>query len=155
MPKSIKNSFAFDPVDEIEILSIISQIKKNKASGPNSIPTEILHLIKELICKPLCTLINMSFSTGTHPDILKIAKTIPVYKKGSRLTISNYRPISLLSNLNKIFEKVIFNRVYDFLEDSDLLYKYQFGFRKKHSTNHALISITEQIREALDSNKKL
>ena len=96
----------------------------------------------------------MSFSTGTHPDILKIAKTIPVYKKGSRLTISNYRPISLLSNLNKIFEKVIFNRVYDFLEDYDLLYKYQFGFRKKHSTNHALISITEQIREALDSNKK-
>ena len=89
----------------------------------------------------------MSFSTGTHPDILKIAKTIPVYKKGSRLTISNYRPISLLSNLNKIFEKVIFNRVYDFLEDYDLLYKYQFGFRKKHSTNHALISISEQIRE--------
>ena len=96
----------------------------------------------------------MSFSTGTHPDILKIAKTIPVYKKGSRLTISKYRPISLLSNLKKNFEKAIFNRVYDFLEDYDLLYRYQFGFRKKHSKNLTLISITEQIREELDSNKK-
>ena len=96
----------------------------------------------------------MSFSTGTQHDILKIAKTISVYKRGSRLTISNYRPISLLSNLKKNFEKAIFNRVYDLLEDYDLLYRYQFGFRKKHSKNLTLISITEQIREELDSNKK-
>ena len=80
----------------------------------------------------------MSFSTGTHPNILIIAKTIPVYKKGSQLTISNYRPISLLSNLNKIFEKIIVSRIYDFLEEYDLLYKYQFGSRKKHSTNYGL-----------------
>ena len=92
----------------------------------------------------------MSFNTGTHPELLKIAKTIPVFKKGSRMTVSNYRPISLLSNLNKIFEKIIFNRVYNFLEEHEILYKYQFGFRKAHSTNHALISITEQVRNALD-----
>ena len=90
---------------------------------------------------------------GVHPDLLKIAKTIPIHKKGSRLTVSNYRPISLLSNVNKIFEKIIFNRVYNFLEDHDCIYKHQYGFRKKHSTNHALISITEQIRDALDNNK--
>ena len=78
-----------------------------------------------------------------YPDILKIAKTIPIYKKGSKLGVSNYRPISLLSNLNKILEKLMFNRVYKFLEDQKCIYNHQFGFRKKHSTVHALIDITE------------
>ena len=147
------NSFVFIPAEEDEIQSIICQIKKSKATGPNSIQTNILHLIREVISKPLCLLINLSFSTGVHPELLKIANTIPVFKKGSRLTLSNYRPISLLSNINKIFEKVIFSRVYKYLEFYDCLYEKQFGFRKKHSTSHALISITEQIREALDNNK--
>jgi hypothetical protein len=83
-----------------------------------------------------------------------MSKTIPVFKKGSRLTVSNYRPISLLSNINKIFEKIIFNRVYSFLEKQKSIYEHQYGFRKKHSTIHALISITEKIRDALD-NKSL
>ena len=92
-------------------------------------------------------------STGIHPDLLKIAKTIPIYKKGSKLVTSNYRPISLLSNLNKILEKLMFNRVYKFLEDQSCIYNLQFGFRKKHSTTHALIAITETIRKALDNKK--
>ena len=75
-----------------------------------------LNVIKDAISKPLTNLINASFTTGIHPDNLKMSKTIPVFKKGSRLTVSNYRPISLLSNINKIFEKLIFNRVYSFLE---------------------------------------
>ena len=95
----------------------------------------------------------MSFSTGTYPDLLKIAKTIPIYKKGSKLSTSNYRSISLLSNLNKILEKLMSNRVYKFLDDQKCIYDLQFGFRKKHSTNHALIEITETIRKALDDKK--
>ena len=83
-----------------------------------------------------------------------MSKTIPVFKKGSRLTVSNYRPISLLSNINKIFEKLISNRVYSFLEKQKSIYEHQYGFRKKHSTIHALISITDKIRDALD-NKSL
>ena len=153
LPSPLTNSFVFTPVDELEIQKIICQLNKNKASGPYSIPTIILQSIKNIISKPLCDLINLSFTSGAHPDLLKIAKVTPVFKKGSRLTISNYRPISLLSNLNKIFEKVISERVYDFLEKYDCIYNLQFGFRKKHSTNHALISITEQIREALDNRK--
>ena len=140
-------------MDIDEILTIICQIKSNKATGPNSIPTSILHQVRDIISKPLCNLINLSLSSGTHPELLKIANAIPVFKKGSRLSLSNYRPISLLSNINKIFEKVIFERVYKYLEIYNLLYEKQFGFRKKHSTNHALISITEQIREALDNKK--
>ena len=84
---------------------------------------------------------------------MKISKTIPIFKKGSRLLVSNYRPISLLSNLNKILEKIIHERIYKFLEDYQCIYSLQFGFRKKHSTNHALIDITETIRQALDNKK--
>ena len=80
-------------------------------------------------------------------------KYIPIFKKGSRLLPSNYRPISLLSNINKILEKLVFSRLHRFLELHESLYELQYGFRKNHSTNHALINITESIREALDNNK--
>ena len=71
----------------------------------------------------------------------------------SSILVSDYRPISLLSNLNKIMEKLIFKRIYEFLEKYNCLYDLQFGFRSKHSTVHALISITESIRSALDDSK--
>lgn len=149
----LTENFIFEDTDEKEISSIISSLHVSKSSGPNSIPTFILHLLKDHICLPLAHIFNLSLRTGCHPDILKISKTIPVFKKGSRLLVSNYRPISLLSNLNKILEKVVHSRVYQFLEDYQCIYSLQFGFRKKHSTNHALIQITETIRQALDDKK--
>ena len=149
----LTENFVFKECDENEIKSIISSFQMSKSSGPNSIPTFLLHLLKDLICSPLYNFFNLSLRTGYHPDILKISKTIPIFKKGSRLLVSNYRPISLLSNLNKILEKIVHCRVYTFLEDLQCLYSLQFGFRKKHSTNHALIEITETIRQALDDKK--
>ena len=100
---------------------------------------------------PLKEIINLSFATGIYPDPLKIAKVIPIFKnKGDELQVSNYRPISLLSNVNKIFEKLAYSRLYSFLNLYNCIYELQFGFRAKHSTNHALFSLTEMIREALD-----
>ena len=144
-------NFIFEECDENEIKSIISSFDMNKSAGPNGIPTPILYLLKDQICTPLKEIFNLSFSTGQHPNLFKISKTIPIYKKGSRLLVSNYRPISLLSNLNKILEKIVHHRLYKFLENSQSIYSLQFGFRKKHSTNHALIDITETIRQALDN----
>ncbi len=98
-------------------------------------------------------IINISLSTGIYPDKLKIAKVIPIFKnKGDQLLVSNYRPISLLSNINKIFEKLVYSRVYSFLNLHNCIYELQFGFRAKHSTNHALLSLTEMIRFALDNS---
>ena len=91
----------------------------------------------------------MSFESGRHPEKLKIAKAIPTFKKGSNLKASNYRPISLLSNINKIFEKVMYSRLLSFLNDQNYFYKLQYGFRAKHSTEHALINLTEQIKDSL------
>ena len=85
---------------------------------------------------------------------MKLSKAIPVFKeKGSNLECSNYRPISLLSNINKIFEKLMYKRLYNFLTKHNCIYKLQFGFRKHHSGNHASIDLTENIRKALDKSE--
>ena len=126
-----------------------------KSYGPNSIPTEFLYLLKDEISGPLSILFNLSFTTGTFPDSLKIAKTIPIFKKGSKLLVSNYRPISLLSNVNKILEKLMYSRIYDFLTKFGILYDLQFGFRSRHSTSHALINIIDQINKSLDNKKSV
>jgi hypothetical protein len=151
MPNASTNDFL--PTNAKEICEQISNLQVNKGTGPNSIPTQILHLIKFEIAKPLANIINLSFSTGIHPDKLKIAQVLPIFKKGSNLLTCNYRPISLLSNLNKIFEKIMYARVYKFFDTNNLFYSLQYGFRGKHSTNHALINIVDRINGALDNNK--
>ena len=88
--------------------------------------------------------------TGVFPTVLKIAKLVPVFKKDSRLDYSNYCPISLLSNIEKILEKLMYKRLYTFLDNKNIIYDLQFGFRQQYSTSHALINITENIRKALD-----
>ena len=135
----LPNSILFFDCDEIEIQSIIKTFDVKKATGPNSIDNFILSMLREDISFPLSKIFNLSLSTGVHPDMFKISKTIPIFKKGSRLQVCNYRPISLLSNLNKILEKLVFSRMYKFLEEYNCIYSLQFGFRAKHSTNHALI----------------
>ena len=119
------------------MVNIISSLNFNKASGPNSIPYGILFLLKNEISKQLA-------------DLFKIAKVVPVFKKDSKLDYSNYRPISLLSNIEKILEKLIYKRLYTFLDNKNIIYDLQFGFRQQYSTSHALINITENIRKVLD-----
>ena len=148
------NSFFLRPTNGNEIIQVIMEFNVNKSNGPNSIPTEMLHLIKGLIADPLSHVINLSFSEGIYLERLKISKTVPFFKnKGNNMECENYRPISLLSNINKIVEKLMHERIYAFLNSFDCIYEHQFGFRNKHSTNHALVSLTEDIRSALDNNE--
>ena len=132
------------PCDADEVKLLINQLNISKASGPNGKPTKFLQMISNIVCTPLSKIFNIAVLTGTHPEKLKLVNAIPVFKKGSRLLVSNYRPISLLSNLNKVFEKIVYKRIYSFIEDNECLYSLQFGFRSKHSTTHALINITEK-----------
>ena len=138
-------------LDATDVAIAMLSLNPRKGSYPNGLPTKILLMFKDILSVPLATIFNISLNTGTFPDLLKHSKTIPIFKKGSKLDVSNYRPISLLSNINKIFEKLICNRVYKFLEENKSLYTLQFGFRSKHSTAHALIQITENIKKALDN----
>ena len=146
-----QNSIFLRPTTPEEITKIIGDFSDSKSSGPNSIPVRILKLLNLEISKPISTLINRSFETGVFPSVLKISKVIPIFKnKGSPLVVSNYRPISLLSNIEKIFEKTMYSRLMDFLTSSNQIYSKQFGFRKKHSTVDTLITIVEQIRRKVD-----
>ena len=95
----------------------------------------------------------MSFSTGKFPSVLKIAKVIPIHKKQSRVDYANYRPTSLLSNIEKIIEKLMYKRLSNFLDINNLRYSFQFGFWPKYSTNHALINLSESIRQSLDEGR--
>lgn len=110
----------------------------------------LLKLLNTSISCPLANIINYSFSSGTFPDKLKIAKVTPIFKKGSRSEKNNYRPISVLSVFSKIFEKLMFKRLYSYLERHRILHDLQFGFREKFSTSHALISLTEHLKKSLD-----
>ena len=151
MPQPHYNSLLLTETNIEEVKSLIKSFNINTATGPCSMPPKILNLLCDSIAHPITEIANLSFLTGTHPERLKIAKVIPIFKSGSKMLTSNYRPISLLSNFNKIIEKLMFKRVYSFLEDEHLIYDLQFGFRPKHSTAHAVISITEKIKEALDN----
>ena len=99
---------------------MIKTFNVNKAIGPNSILVTILKEIKE-ISEPLSSLINLPFDTGEFPNCLKLAKVIPVYKKGDQQECNNYRPISLLSNISKLIEKLLYNRLYKFLNQNKCL----------------------------------
>ena len=100
----INDIFKIISTNREEICKVISSLNINKSCGPNSIPTKILHLLQEQISNHLETICNLSFSTGVFPAILKTAKVIPIHKKNSKLEVSNYRPISLLSKLIKFLK---------------------------------------------------
>ena len=95
----------------------------------------------------------MSISQGTFPNQLKLARVIPLFKGEDEQLVQNYRPISVLPFFSKIIEKVVASYVSDFFDDNNLFYKYQFGFRKGHSTSHAIITLVERVSKALDSGK--
>ena len=148
------NSMFLSPTTPEEIIKVVSSFSDSKATGPHSIPVSILKLLKHDICEPISILINRSFATGIFPTVLKVSKVVPVFKnKGSPLEISNYRPISLLSNIEKIYEKMMYSRLIGFLNQSKQIYSRQFGFRKGHSTVDTLINIVERIRVTLDKSE--
>ena len=125
---STKNndSFIITAANKEEICKVISSLNINKSCGPNSIPASNLHLVQDQISKHLATICNLSFSTGIFPTILKTAKVIPIHKKDSRLEVSNYRPISLLSNIDKIFKKLVQSTLIEFLKERQIVYYMPF-----------------------------
>jgi hypothetical protein len=125
------NSFFMTPTNPEEILDIIKQLKPKNSSGHDTISTKLIKSIDSSISKPISIFINMFIQSGLVPDSLKLAKIIPIYKSKSPDEFSNYRPISLLTCLSKILEKIVHKRLYPFLENERILSPNQFGFRKK------------------------
>ena len=152
LDKPQASSFFLSPVSLTEIENIIMSLNLTKTCGPFSIPTStcILKILKSVLAIPLQLLFNYSFYSGTVPDQFKVARVVPIHKKGSTCLVSNYRPISLLSIFNKLIEKLMYNRIISFLEKFSILYNNQFGFRSKHSTTQALLLLTDKIQRSID-----
>ena len=116
-------------------------------------PASILKQCIDIYIDPLTYLINLSINQGIFPSELKIAKVIPIYKSDDKQLIRNYRPISVLPFFSKMFAKIISNHLLNFIESNNILHDNQFGFRKNHSTTHAIITLVERVSKALDTGK--
>ena len=138
--------YLYDTYD-LEIVDIIKEFENGKASD---IPTILIKKSAKIISPILARLYNRCMSNGIFPEIFKTGKVTPIFKKGNKEHLENYRPVSILPIFGKIFEKIIYNRLYSFLTKENVLNENQFGFRKMHSTVHALHSSVRKIEAALD-----
>jgi len=152
-PNNTVFSLSDSPVTRTEIMDAISQLQSKKSEDMYNISMHTIKQFVSALIEPLYHLIYKSFETGSLPEQLKIAKIVPIFKGGDKLLPDNYRPISLLPNFSKIFEKVMSNRLTSFLETNKLLCEQQFGFRKSHSTLHPLVHFLNKISEAKNKNK--
>ena len=144
------NSFFFKASTSNDINSIIKSLK-NKRTSYNNIPIPVLKIVSDIISPVISYIINKSIETSSFPDELKIARITPIFKSGDRENVSNYRPISVLPILSKIFEKFAYIQLYNYLEDHKILYQNQYGFRNKKSTNQAIINHLQYLYDNLDS----
>ena len=152
MTDKLKSSFFFTPTDEDEILEIILKLK-NSSPGHDGLSVNIIKKIKCHILTPLTHIINLSFSNGIIPDNLKIAKVIPIYKRGDHSLFANYRPISILPAFSKIIEKLAYKRIILFLDKFNILNDGQFGFRKNRSTDMAIHTLMDKLYESIENDK--
>ena len=143
-------SFFLTPVRPSECLSIVRSLKNSK-QPINNVPLKIFKLYSEYYIYTLCDLINSSFSSGIFPDHLKIAHTIPIFKKGDPTCINNYRPISILHFISKVFEKCLHSRLMNFLVSNNILSINQFGFLKQTSTEDAILKLVDYLYDSLNS----
>lgn len=142
-------SFFLFPVTSEEVFTTIKSLK-DTSPGLDDIHARHLKMVGQLISPTLASIINSIFKTGIFPRTLKNTKVIPIFKKGDRSIISNYRPISILSSVSKIFEKLFVSRLNSYLKKFNLLNDRQFGFRSGSSTDLAVISLTDYINSSID-----
>ena len=140
------------PISPVEVESVIENLKDN-GNNPNSFATSVLLNSKHVLTPIFCHLINLCVEQGYFPDNLKVGCITPIFKGGDKNKINNYRPVCSLSPLSKIIEKVIANRMTNYLEDHDILSKTQFGFRKNMGTESALLNYIDNIQNQLNDRK--
>ena len=135
----VQNSIAVFEISCNEVKRIIYSLK-NSSAGWDEFPTCVGKRCIDSFVTPLTYLINTSFSEGIFPSELKLARVVPIFKAGDPTEITNYRPISVLTLFSKVFEKIMYNQVLDFMDKNNVFYEHQYGFRQRHSTQHAIIT---------------
>ena len=143
----------FSPILVDSVASTLRGLKACKATGLDKIPAKILKLSANIIAPSLTFTFNLSLATGIYIDEWKQVRVTPIFKSGDRRQCKNYRPISVLPVVSKVFEKEVFRQLYSYLTENSLLSKFQSGFRPKHSTVTALIQMCDEWLENMDNGK--
>jgi hypothetical protein len=146
----IPNSFSLSVVTKGTVIKYLNKLGANKATGLDGIPARFIKDSVHNISEPLTHIINLSIITGIVPDDLKSARVVPLYKKNNKTEAGNYRPVSILSVVSKVLERIIYDQVESYLTENKLLYTHQSGFRRKYSTDTCLLHLTDFIKFEMD-----
>lgn len=153
VPPKIFDTMSVSETSSHEILKIIGKLKNKYSAGLDEFPDCLLKTCAHAIIHPLTHIFNSSLCTGIFPDIFKTAKIKPLFKKGNKNEVQNYRPISLLSVFSKILERLFYVRMETFLSKFEAFSDCQHGFRKSKSTESAIFSFLKDIASSMDQNE--
>ena len=149
-----KQSCKFFLCEPDEVLLEIEKLKNKTSQDIAGVSSKFLKQIAVEISAPLCYIYNLSLSTGTFPNVWKTSHTVPIFKdSGDRTNMSNYRPVGIISAFSKILEKIVYSRVYTYLERNNFFFKCQFGFRENKNVPQALVKVLNYIAQGLNTNK--
>ena len=143
-----------DPITPTEIKQLINKLPAKDSSGYDNISNNLLKHIIESVVSPLTYIFNLSLSNGVFPTNRKLAEIIPLYKKGAKNEVTNYRPTSLLITMSKLLEKCMYKRLYKFLSTNDIFYNKQYGFQTQHSCEQAIQDLYGHILLAKEDGLK-
>ena len=148
-----KTKFEFHVIDTFQLCKVFGKFKTSKGCGTDGIASYFLKIALPVISESLCDIFNLSIATGCFPDSWKIARVAPIFKSGQTNDRSNYRPISVLPVLARVFEKLIFNQLYDYLDKNKHLFSNQSGFRALHSVVTCLLNNTDDWYVNMDNGR--
>ena len=147
----METKFSFQTITENKVSKIINKLKNKVSYGYDSISNIMLKMAHDPLIRPLTLLINQTLSTVIFPNALQISRIKPLFKQGKSFLFTNYRTISLLPSMSKIYEYVVFEQLLKYMEDNRLFYKDQFGFRPGHSTELASLRFVDTLVQQMDN----
>ena len=148
-----EKSIYFAPCTRLEIKDIISNLPNKNSSGYDNISNKLLKDLCDTILEPLYIIFNQSLEMGIFPTNMKHGEVVPLYKNGSRKYLTNYRPITLLLTISKLLEKLVYKRVYQFLNNTNQIYSSQYGFCSSHSCENAITELISTVVKNLEEQK--
>ena len=148
--KAIESKFYFTEISSETMYQTLKDMKSRKAAGPDNISAKLLKDSASVTLPLLTKIFNLSLSEGVFPDDWKNARVSPIYKSGDKEECGNYRPISVLSVVSKLFEKLVYKQIYSYLDENNVLTSFQSGFRKGHSTCTSLLNTTNTWLVSMD-----
>ena len=149
----VEDSFKLSAITVEDVLLKLRTLQPTKATGHDGIPTRFLRDAAVSIAPVVAHITNLSIKQGHVPQDFKLARVVPLYKKGSKLDPGNYRPVSILCAISKVIERLVYEQINTYLSNHKLMFEFQSGFRRSHSTDTCLLYMTDYIRREVDVGK--